>query len=502
VASSQATSVRVPEDYFGVNFQNAYWLSAEVRDRHLSSMASAGVTQVRLPVPWELIEPRPPNAAGHRYRWDAVDSQIAALAGHGLRAQVMLAYAPGWASSATPEERRSCRRHGAAGLGAGSPRSYAKAAAALARRYGPGGGFWNAHRPRGRRPVRVYEIWNSPNTAGAWCPRVDPGGYAVMFVLAAKGIRHEQRHARVVVGGIGPGARTQGGSVAPDEFLIRMVATDPSVIRLATAVGVHAYPWKNPDQQLYWFPRLRQWIRDAGFPDSTPMLVDEIGFSRAGSIDYTEPERVAAYANVMSKLPRTNCNISGVIPYTWATREQSAHNAEDWFGIASPATGRLYPSGRKFVSWANRFRGRLHAQAPRRTLMVCPGMPLPDQDRDGVPDEEDRFPLGPAGGPSGGGSRRACTMVGTPGADVLIGGRGRDVICPRQGADVVRGRGGSDIVRGGRGSDLIRGGVGRDRLYGGEGGDALSGGRGRDFLHGGGGVDVLRGGRGRDLRRQ
>ncbi|HEX6130896.1 MAG TPA: choice-of-anchor O protein, partial [Actinomycetota bacterium] len=60
--------------------------------------------------------------------------------------------------------------------------------------------------------------------------------------------------------------------------------------------------------------------------------------------------------------------------------------------------------------------------------------------------------------------RRACTVTGTPGADVLRGTPRRDVMC---------GLGGDDVLYGFAGNDLIVGGPGHDRLYGGAGADVL-----------------------------
>ena len=101
----------------------------------------------------------------------------------------------------------------------------------------------------------------------------------------------------------------------------------------------------------------------------------------------------------------------------------------------------------------------------------------------------------------------ACTVVGTPGDDVLVGTQGDDVICGLGGDDVLHGRGGDDVLRGGPGDDVLHGGRGSDRLYGGRGGDRLYGktgddllfgGRGRDRLYGQAGDDRLAGGRGAD----
>jgi VCBS repeat-containing protein len=96
--------------------------------------------------------------------------------------------------------------------------------------------------------------------------------------------------------------------------------------------------------------------------------------------------------------------------------------------------------------------------------------------------------------------RRAdgCTIVGTPGPDVLVGGPGADVICGRGGADRLVGRGGSDVLIGGDGADVLVGGDGNDSLDGGAGDDTLRGQAGNDRLTGGSGSDRLVGGAGDD----
>ena len=395
-SAAMASPARVPGHYFGTNLPNAYSMPQDVRDRHLSAIASTGMTQVRLPIPWSMIEPNPPtNWAGHSYRWTDVDNQIGALARHGLRAQSMFAYAPPWAASGTQTEINLCRSWGVAGLGPSTPKNYAAAAGAIAARYGPGGAFWDMHPELRPRPIRVHEIWNAPNTAGTWCPKVDPGGYAEIFHQAQLAIRATDPGAYLVIGGMGIGAKTQGGSMATPEYLKKMVAARRSIRTTANAMAIHLYPGKTLATQLNGVPLFRGWMRDATLPDSMPMLLNEIGFSRAGAIDMTEDERVASYSNVMRQLPRTNCNLSGVLQYTWTTRDQNTSDAEDFFGIANMGTAELYPSGESYVGWTLSFRGLLASEPPRNTLMLCSGMPKPDQDGDGALDENDYYPLDP-----------------------------------------------------------------------------------------------------------
>jgi RTX calcium-binding nonapeptide repeat (4 copies) len=94
-----------------------------------------------------------------------------------------------------------------------------------------------------------------------------------------------------------------------------------------------------------------------------------------------------------------------------------------------------------------------------------------------------------------------CTIVGTPGNDVLHGTPGRDVICGRGGDDTLVGVGGNDVLVGGAGSDRLEGGPGDDTLEGGGGADTLDGGAGRNVLNGGAGHNVCNGGIAQDCVR-
>jgi len=86
---------------------------------------------------------------------------------------------------------------------------------------------------------------------------------------------------------------------------------------------------------------------------------------------------------------------------------------------------------------------------------------------------------------------QACTITGTPGADLLFGTPHRDVICGLGGNDVLDGNDGNDVLKGGPGRDILNGGNGNDALYGGLGNDKLQGDHGRDLVYGGLGNDTI-----------
>jgi Ca2+-binding RTX toxin-like protein len=57
-----------------------------------------------------------------------------------------------------------------------------------------------------------------------------------------------------------------------------------------------------------------------------------------------------------------------------------------------------------------------------------------------------------------------CTIVGTPGSDMLFGTPGRDRICGLPGADHVEGGKGNDYIDAGNGNDVIIPGPGNDTV--------------------------------------
>jgi VCBS repeat-containing protein len=85
------------------------------------------------------------------------------------------------------------------------------------------------------------------------------------------------------------------------------------------------------------------------------------------------------------------------------------------------------------------------------------------------------LPLTPAHADREKGPSSSCTIVGTPGPDVLRGTKHDDFICGLGGDDKILGRGGDDVLQGGGGDDLLIGGPGNDVLGGGRGNDTLNG---------------------------
>ena len=281
----------------------------------------------------------------------------------------MLGYTPAW-DAANPLEYRRCRRSGAASVRPAGLVPFRQAARAVARRYGRHGSFWHRHPRLPYRPIVTYEIWNAPNTVGSWCPAPEPERYGILFRRAENAIHAQDPRARVVVGGLGIfTGRNPRLYPSPRRFLRRAASAAPSMRRTAAAVAIHLYPHGPVNQVLDALPVFRRAARRSGFR-GVPLLANEVGWTRRGPDAYTEPQRARRYRAMSRRLPRTNCNVRGMLAYTWSSRERDLSNPEEWFGIWNPETG-LYPSAKRYRHSVALFRGRLHRKAPRRTLRLC-----------------------------------------------------------------------------------------------------------------------------------
>jgi hypothetical protein len=480
-APSAGASLRwVQPSYYGINFQQLRNLGPSERNKHLKRIASLGIHQIRLGIAWPRVEPLPPVGGNHDYRWAATDSEIATMARHGITAQANITQTPRWDAASGIISNLNCAKSSSWAPLDLNP--YVQLTQAIASRYGRGGTFWKTHASLPRTPIVRYEIWNEPNLRGGWCPSPQPERYADMFVGATRAIRAVDPKAQVVTGGVAPPAKENVHYLSIAHFLGRVTARQPAVNKLARGVAVHIYPSLQPSKQLKRIAWFRDQVRQGGVPNKVPMLVNEIGWpTQGGSSTITEAERAKAYAAATANIPRTNCNIMGMLPQAWTSAEQSKKNPEDWYGIAGPETAKPYPSAHRYAHGIRLMTGQLSDDPPLKPLMACPGMPAP-----------------PIPGGSGGGPPGLCTITGTAGPDDLIGTGKRDVICGLGGRDVIHGGGGDDIIVGGDGVDRIFGGPGRDRIKGKRGGDRLEGAGGVDTVIGGRGPDQVTGGRGPD----
>jgi hypothetical protein len=344
-ASSRETN---PRAYFGMNAQLLQPFPTVGRNsdlaRHTRSLASLTVKFARADLDWRIIEPNPPIEGRHRYAWKTTDAWVEALARNGIRWQVTGkgGPTPDWARDPR-DEARGCTFVAPPA----DPKDFAALMAAVARRYGPHGAFWKAHPELRRRAIRQYEVWNEPNFANFWCPRPDPERYGRLYAASRAAIRHADRDAQVLFGGLAAfrASSRLAGQMPADEFLERAVAAMPARRRKVDAVAVHPYG-QTPAEVITTLGWFRDIVDAAGLARA-PLSVNEIGW-RTGGLGTmalaTERTRAANFAAVVPAIAASSCDVIGVAPHTWITLEQNLLDPEHWYGLADPTTADPYPS--------------------------------------------------------------------------------------------------------------------------------------------------------------
>ena len=360
-AAAPAAHAAVPDGYYGVNVQNVFGSSST--SSQLSAIASSGITLGRIDARWWNVEPKPPSGGQHSYNWSMYDSIAQAMAQHGIRWYPIIGYSTSW-SGLTPgmDVSQVAPSHVA---------DYAYYAFAFAKRYGRGGSFWRAHPSLPQLPVTSYEIWNEENSTAFWQPQSDsPEAYADLYMAARNAIRSADPHADVVVGGLALG--TGGGGPDEIQFLQRMFAHRPDLRGNIDAVGLHPYQATVADVYAR-IAAFRTALDQLAGPQ-VPIEITEVGWS---TVKVSDAERAADLTNLVDELPRSDCNISRLITFNWVSPEQSAANADDWFGIFNH-NGTPKPSGSAFVTAVRTMRGLSSAAAPTGTVTIChPDPPAP-----------------------------------------------------------------------------------------------------------------------------
>ncbi len=176
--------VKQPRDFFGV-----------VNDRETidqrAAMAATGVGTVRVTWSWSNVEL---SRGSYNFYWP--DKLVGAMAEHGLTVFPVLSDPPSFRSSAPSE---------GAARGVYPPASnadFAAFAAATARRYGPGGSFWQEHPSLPARPIRAWQVWNEPNLPVYWPVGPSPDQYVEMLRSVGAAIKGADPDAEIVTAGL------------------------------------------------------------------------------------------------------------------------------------------------------------------------------------------------------------------------------------------------------------------------------------------------------------
>jgi hypothetical protein len=335
-----------PANFYGVNPGDLFKLPQAQWDTQLQAISDDGIQVVRMGAWWSDLEPGPPVNGVHGYSWSDIDKQVAALARHNLQWEPLLCFSATWGSTIPGD-------YSGAPDGTGN---FSLFAAALAKRYGPGGSFWSEHPELPALPVSAYEVWNEENAKVYWHPST-PEDYADLYAATRSAVHGVDPDARVVVGGLA--AADNSSVMAPADFLRKMYAHRPDLKGNVDAVALHPYA-RNPAGVYTKIADFRHDL-DAIAGPGVPIELTEIGWS---TTDTPESQRAGYLRELASTLPRTDCGLGRMTAYAWIGPEQDAGDREQWFGIAGK------PSADAFASSVRMMRG-ITAGAPTDTVHLC-----------------------------------------------------------------------------------------------------------------------------------
>ena len=291
---------------------------ARVQASELAAMKAIGIVSIRLEADWSSVQARGPK----KFRWAPLDRVVRSVRAAGMSVDLIIDGCPAWAAKAGTS--------GDVSPTPARPAAFARFAGEVAARYAPTG-------------VRMFEIWNEPNSAVFWSPKPNPAAYTADLKAAYASIKRADRSAFVVSGGLAPEVN-DGTNINAITFLQDMYAHGAK--GSFNAVGYHPYSYPAlPDSYQSWSgwsqmgqtrPSIRSvmtshgdsrkqvWITEVGAPSSGP---DGVGQAAQGT-DLSQ-----AIANT-----RNTSWIGGLYLYSWQDEGTSQATDENWFGLVT-ATG-------------------------------------------------------------------------------------------------------------------------------------------------------------------
>lgn len=325
VSASDAAAGAQPGTRVGMA-SHLVWVSENEAYQQLQTLRAGGVRTIREDFDWALTEPSP-----GRFDWARLDRIVAAGARAGVNVLGIVDYSAGWASSdPSPAKSKFYLPE--------DPADYATYAAAVARRYAPGGPFWASRPDLPVVPLAGLEIWNEPYGNWYFKPTPSASVYATLTRLAASAI-HEADPAVPVVASGNLMLKATNGTRGP--WLSAVLDAEPSLANLVDAWAIHPYetarqlgPDGGPkEDDAFGFasiPAAHALLQSRGI--ASPIWVTEIGWSTAlGTSDAVSERQQASF--MARALQRTlgdwGSYVKRAYLFSW---DVASGEAGDWSG--------------------------------------------------------------------------------------------------------------------------------------------------------------------------
>jgi hypothetical protein len=180
-------------------------------EKQLDDMLAIGVTNIRVFVPWGLVEP-----VDNFYNWSSIDDIMSAAAARNMGVLAEVNGTPVWGVANGPNLP----------FGSGVPNANLFT------------DFMSTFATRYKGTVSAYEIWNEPNYFQFLNP-IDPVAYANLLKAVYPVLKAIDPTATVVAGAVGATQTFPGFTMSPVEFVQKMLAAGAA--DFFDALSVHPY---------------------------------------------------------------------------------------------------------------------------------------------------------------------------------------------------------------------------------------------------------------------
>lgn len=314
-----SATVGLPSDFLGIVSNDAFAAAGVQQAQILAAERRTGVELLRQTFDWSTIEP----TRGH-FDFATYDAFMAASAKAGLQVLPIVFGRPRYEPA-----QRFAGTHLTATTTSPPARlaDFAAFAAALARRYGPGGTFWRRHPSLADHAIRSWQIWNEPNLPVYWGGKPSAAGYVAMLAASARALRSVDPRAEIVTAGIPDSSL---GISLPD-YVRELVAAGARGSFDTLAINPYA---ASEAGVLAATAQIRRELDAAGMA-RTPIWLTEIGWASGGPpSSFTvgaslQARFVLGTITALARNARTE-NIRGVVYFDWRDAPPYAGGQDFW----------------------------------------------------------------------------------------------------------------------------------------------------------------------------
>ena len=142
---------------------------------------------------------------------------------------------------------------------------------------------------------RYVVLYNEPNHANEWGGGIDPEGYADDLVALGTALKQANNDFYILPAGLDASAANDGEAMDEAEYLKRMIAAKPELLRIIDGWTSHSYPNPGFSGSPYAVGRgtltTYQWelsyLSELGLTKKLPVFITETGWQHAEGKSYT-----------------------------------------------------------------------------------------------------------------------------------------------------------------------------------------------------------------------